>query len=367
VSSPWEASRLDLLAALVRGVGRTSAQHATFSTALAAQLGIGPTDLECLLLLQESGPASAGQLAEVLSLTTGAITGVVDHLEAAGFVLRESDPSDRRRVIVRPVAKRMADVERAYSPLLQAAARSLQSYSEHDLRLLVDFQQRVSQLMQLETTRLKADFAPSSAAPLFAAALGDVSSGCLEFATGASELRVFASDQPGELYHAAFEGTQPAVRVQNGSVTFRYKRMGLFDWGKHSGAVALNATIPWSIALRGGASRVNVDGSRLRLQNLSIDGGASKLEIVLGPPRGTVPVCIGGGLSGVQLQRPVGVPAQVQIRGGANRLEFDSQRFGVVGGDVRLASPGWDLASDRYAIEVQGGASRFEIHQVQED
>jgi hypothetical protein len=34
---------------------------------------------------------------------------------------------------------------------------------------------------------------------------------------------------------------------------------------------------------------------------------------------------------------------------------------------VRLASPGWDLASDRYAIEVQGGASRFEIHQIQED
>ncbi|HEX6513193.1 MAG TPA: MarR family transcriptional regulator, partial [Chloroflexota bacterium] len=61
-----------------------------FSQALAAKLGIGPTDLECLSLLQELGPSSAGQLAELLSLTTGAVTGIVDRLEASGFVVRDS-------------------------------------------------------------------------------------------------------------------------------------------------------------------------------------------------------------------------------------------------------------------------------------
>jgi DNA-binding MarR family transcriptional regulator len=53
----------------------------------------------------------AGQLAELLSLTTGATTGVVDRLEAAGFALRESDPADRRRVIIRPLPERMAEVD----------------------------------------------------------------------------------------------------------------------------------------------------------------------------------------------------------------------------------------------------------------
>jgi hypothetical protein len=49
------------------------------------------------------------------------------------------------------------------------------------------------------------------------------------------------------------------------------------------------------------------------------------------------------------------------VRGGANRLELDGRRFGAVGGELRLASPGWDTAGDRYDVEVQGGASRLEI------
>ena len=35
------------------------------------------------------GPLTAGQLAELTGLTTGAITGVIDRLEKAGFVRRE--------------------------------------------------------------------------------------------------------------------------------------------------------------------------------------------------------------------------------------------------------------------------------------
>ena len=64
------------------------------------------------------------------------------------------------------------------------------------------------------------------------------------------------------------------------------------------------------------------------------------------------------------IQRPMGVPIELQLRGGANRLEFDQQHFGAVGGDVRLASPEWELASNRYALEVRGGASRLSIHEL---
>src|SRR5215831_12651035 len=243
-----------LLATLVRALGRASAQYTAFSQALAAQLGIGATDLECLALLQDFGPASAGQLADALSLTTGAITGVVDRLEAAGFVVREADPSDRRRVIVRAVAERMQDVERAFAPLLQAAAQSLASYTQQDLDVLIDFEHRAFELMQQQTARLKAERAPSDLGPLLTAPLGDICQASLEFANGASELRIAASESATQLYQAAFEGPQPSVRVQDSSVTFRYKRMGLFDWAKHSGTVSLAATIPWSIALRGGVA-----------------------------------------------------------------------------------------------------------------
>jgi DNA-binding MarR family transcriptional regulator len=355
-----------LVATLVRALGRASAQYTAFSQVLAAQLGIGATDLDCLALLQDFDPASPGQLADALSLTTGAITGVVDRLEAAGFVVREADPSDRRRVIVRPVAERMQDVERAYAPLLQAAAQSFASYTVRDLDVLIEFEHRAFKLMQQQTARLKAERAPSDLGPLLSAPLGAIAEASLEFANGASALRIAASESATQLYQAAFEGPQPNVRVQDGSVTFRYKRMGLFDWAKHSGTVSLAARIPWSIELRGGVANAIVDARGLVLREISIGGGASNTGCLLPAPRGTVRVCFDGGVNRVKIERPDDVPVQLIAQGGANRLEFDGQRFGAVGGNVRLASPGWEVASDRYAIEVRGGASRLEINEAQE-
>jgi hypothetical protein len=156
------------------------------------------------------------------------------------------------------------------------------------------------------------------------------------------------------------------VKLQDGKVTLRYARMNPLEWGKHAGTVGLNPAIPWSIALRGGASRVVVDARRLSLKQLSVGGGANQLEVYLPEPIGTVPVCVEGGLSRVQMRHPEAAPVQLRIHGGANRLEFDGQRFGAVGGDARLASPGWELATDRYDVELRGGASRLEIVPIQE-
>ena len=364
-----DESRRPLLSSLRRALARTTSQTAAFSQALAAQLGIGPTDLECLAVLQELGPSTAGQLADVLSLTTGAITGVVDRLEASGFVVRESDPGDRRRVIVRAVDARMADIDAAYEPLMRAVARSLEAYTEQDLRLVINFERRAYEVMLRETARMKAEQVPSDTGAVFSAPLGDAQAACLEFATGASQLRISALDGPDRelyLYRATFEGPQPSARVHDGNVVFRYRRVAPFDWARHTGVVGLNPSIPWGIVLTGGASNVALDARGLQLRELKLDGGASKVDITLGAPRGTVPVRVVGGLVRMQIVRPADVPAQIQVRGGANRLEFDGQRFGAIGGDVRLASPGWEAATDRYAIEVHGGASRLDIHEVQE-
>ena len=57
------------------------------------------TDLQCLAILTSAGPVTAGQLAETMGLTTGAVTGVINRLERAGYVLRRH-PADGRRVVV---------------------------------------------------------------------------------------------------------------------------------------------------------------------------------------------------------------------------------------------------------------------------
>ena len=79
--------------------------------AVAERLGINSTDLRCLVLASTEPGLAPSRLAELAGLTTGAITGVLDRLERAGFVRREADPGDRRRLHVRVVVERLAELD----------------------------------------------------------------------------------------------------------------------------------------------------------------------------------------------------------------------------------------------------------------
>jgi DNA-binding MarR family transcriptional regulator len=364
MSSP-DSSRVH---ALLHELARASSQRALFTQAVAAQLGLAASDLECLELLEDAGSASAGQLSEVTGLTSGAITGLIDRLEHAGYVTREPDPADRRRVIVRPVPERLAQVHQLDAPLRRALTAWLEKYDGQQLDLLREFQRRAYQITQQHTAWLRQEMGrPSSGGRDLSAPLDGITEGELEFANGASQLTIHAGEDPLELYRAAFRGVDPNVRQQGGAISFRYGRMNLFDWGKFGGTVALNPTIPWSVVLRRGASKVRLDARGLHLRAFTSEGGVSTIDVILPRPRAAVPVRIEGGVSKTTVRRPAGVAAEVRIAGGASRLQFDGQRFGAVGGEVRLASPGFDAANDRYEIQVRGGASRLEIYTTEED
>ncbi|MBY8847534.1 MarR family transcriptional regulator [Saccharothrix longispora] len=79
----------------------TSALTARVHGRLAERLGLSQTDEKCLdLALRAEGPVTAGRIAELSGLSTGAVTGVIDRLEHAGYVRRVRDPHDRRKVLV---------------------------------------------------------------------------------------------------------------------------------------------------------------------------------------------------------------------------------------------------------------------------
>jgi len=81
-----------------------------FHQAVAEQLGLNSTDHKCLDVILENHAMTAGKLSELTGLTTGTITGVIDRLEKAGFVYREKDAEDRRKVIIQ-VNKDKAEME----------------------------------------------------------------------------------------------------------------------------------------------------------------------------------------------------------------------------------------------------------------
>lgn len=138
-----------------------SARTLMFHAAVSDRVGLSAVEHKALDLLSRAGTLTAGELAELTGLTTGAITGLVDRLEKAGFVRRERDLRDRRKVVIQPVLEKM---EEEIAPLFTAMGQQMEellsSYSDQDLAVIQDFISRSIAVLQAETTKLRVN--PSS-------------------------------------------------------------------------------------------------------------------------------------------------------------------------------------------------------------
>ena len=81
--------------------------------AVARQARISETDLDALEHLEAEGPLTQRELGERLSVTSGAVTMLVDRLEAAGWVTRRPHPDDRRYTLLELSAKATEDTPAA--------------------------------------------------------------------------------------------------------------------------------------------------------------------------------------------------------------------------------------------------------------
>jgi len=152
-------NRDELMAALNRAMREVSGQGVLYSQTVAERLGVGGADLECLDFIFTRGAVTAGELARLTGLTTGAITGVIDRLERAGFAKRESDPDDRRKVLVKVLPEALQRIMPLYEPMARASVGALSGYDDKDLALLLDFLGRVHQAAVGATAELKNEVA----------------------------------------------------------------------------------------------------------------------------------------------------------------------------------------------------------------
>lgn len=137
---------------------RSGAVMQLLGAAAAERIGVNVTDLNCLNILALSGRLTAGELARETGLTTASITGVLDRLEDAGFVHRERDPHDRRRVVVRlDAARGMRDVAPVFAPVIQAWLTAAGRYSDEQLDLILGFQHQLEQIMRAALIELRGE------------------------------------------------------------------------------------------------------------------------------------------------------------------------------------------------------------------
>lgn len=187
-------------------------------------------------------------------------------------------------------------------------------------------------------------------------AAGNLDHASMEIDVGAATLKITGAGIGGDLFraHADYEGPAPDISYDssNGRVVISQSNGFHFFGPQHFALdLTLSSTVRWQETIHSGASADTYDLTKLDLASLEDDTGASREDISLGTPKGSVPVSINGGALTVNLHRPSGTAADVRVSGGAVTLNFDghvqhaigSAEFGVT-------------ASDMFAVQINGGA-----------
>lgn len=152
----WPKSKLEAeLIEEIRGY-QTAVQQ--MDEAAHRALGINATDGRCLDVIDRRGLISAGQLASEAGLTTGAVTAVLDRLEAKELVRRVPDPNDRRRILIEVTDKQREAAAGLYFPMKAMADPWFAELSEDDVRLLVAFNRVGREINEQRAAQVRAEF-----------------------------------------------------------------------------------------------------------------------------------------------------------------------------------------------------------------
>lgn len=116
--------------------------------AIARSAGFSSTDHKYLGFFMKKGPMTAGELAGLTGLTTGAVTGLIDRFEALKLVKRSFDPADRRKVIIIPNTKSIQSLlEPFYKEFQEKTEKLLQGFSDTEFIILEKFFEKSIDLM----------------------------------------------------------------------------------------------------------------------------------------------------------------------------------------------------------------------------
>jgi DNA-binding MarR family transcriptional regulator len=124
---------------LTASLQRFGLERDRMRAAVARAVGIGSTDLDALEHLEADGPLTQRDLGERLSLTSGAITMLVDRLEQVGWVLRRPHPSDRRYVVIELTQTALDAIPQGLATYHESIARLARSLRPEQREQAVSF------------------------------------------------------------------------------------------------------------------------------------------------------------------------------------------------------------------------------------
>jgi hypothetical protein len=199
-----------------------------------------------------------------------------------------------------------------------------------------------------------------------ALATGRLHRATLAIVSGAATVTVTAAVMPGKLLRAS----TPADSDVRPELVRSAGRVELFLGGAAGGrpgggpsavTVELNEATSWQLQFSGGASQTILDLRNAKVAGIDFTAGSSLIQMLLPRPAGTATITLAGGASQVSMAVPAGVPARLQLDGGASTATLAGlTHTGIAGGTV-LTGPGWAHAVKRYDVFAPAGVSDIAV------
>ncbi|OMF80171.1 MarR family transcriptional regulator [Paenibacillus glucanolyticus] len=154
MSSKQQDQPTDLQENLTLRMRRLGTRTVLYQQQVASSLGLYNNDFISIDILHEKGPITAGELSKLTGLTTGSVTALIDRLEKSGYVRRENDPKDRRKVIIVPLYEDKEEVSETYLKLYVSMMDLASSYTEEELELITQFLGKASTVLEEQIQHL---------------------------------------------------------------------------------------------------------------------------------------------------------------------------------------------------------------------
>jgi len=124
--------------------------------AIARKAGLTGTDHKYLGFIMQKGKMTAGEIAEVTGLTTGAVTGLIDRLEKMNLVKREYDANDRRKVyVVANIKSAQKLLHPLFADLWQKTEELIMSFTEKEIGVIERYMKSATKIMNETIIQLK--------------------------------------------------------------------------------------------------------------------------------------------------------------------------------------------------------------------
>ncbi|MES1042546.1 MarR family transcriptional regulator [Peribacillus simplex] len=146
-----------LLESLTHRLQRYGMRSVLFQQNMAQKIGVSHTDLKSAEILNETGPITAGELSKITGLSTGSVTALINRLEKSGYVKRERDRLDGRRVMIAPIPERQEQIKSHYLSLSEATKELCSTYNEQELILINQFVEDITKIMDKENGKLMSE------------------------------------------------------------------------------------------------------------------------------------------------------------------------------------------------------------------